>query len=531
MRGSRAVLGLVLLNGWIVGVVEAQPAAQRCAALVGTTIDAPAIGLPTSGAVVSAASLTPATDPNGEYCKIQGAIKPVDRGAPDINFQVNVPSSWNGKALHLGGGGYNGTVINGIARYLPPSVPQPLKQGYATFGSDSGHSGAGNDASFGMNDEALDNFGGSQLKKTHDVAVRLIERFAGRRPERMYFEGSSQGGHEGFLVLQRWPGDYDGVVAIHPVYNITALQLDGVHIGQALYKEPGAWFGPAKAALIHDATLKACDDLDGVADGLISNVRLCRDVFKLDRLRCEGGKDTGDSCLSDAQLRAVRTIDSPYELGFPLADGVSHFPRWPLLVGGSTSANFNYGQSPTASSPPSSRDAFAYVMGDALVRYMALRDPQVDMLEFDPQRHVERLQRVSAIVDANSVAIEPFIERGGKLLLLHGTVDMAVPPENTVDYYERLVVRFGATALQRFMRFYMVPGFGHGDGSFQATWDWLGALDAWVDQGKAPSGLVTTDSAKATAGRTRPLCEYPAWPKYRGSGDAASAASFECVMQ
>jgi feruloyl esterase len=503
-------------------------ASQRCAALTGLSIGATAIGLATTGAVIVQAAMTPADDPNGEHCRILGAIRPLDGRAPDIRFQVNIPLAWNGKALQLGGGGYDGTIVDGIARFLPPGVAQPLQQGYATFGSDSGHQAGGADASFGTNDEALANFGGDQLKKTHDVAIELLKRFGGRAPRRMYFEGSSQGGHEGFGVLQRWPQDYDGVVAIHAVYDITALQLDGVHLGKALYGAPGAWLSPAKTKLIYDSVMRACDSLDGASDGVISNVAGCRAAFDAASLRCPGGTDEGDRCLSDAQLGAVRAFDTEYSLGVALADGVDRFAHWPLLEGGSTGALFNLGQSATASNPPSPRDAFAYVMGDQLVRHMALRDPQVDTLQFEPREHAARLQKVSQILDANSVALEPFRDRGGKLLLLHGTADMAVPPQNSVDYWQRLVDRFGAAPLRAFARFYVVPGFGHGDGPFVATWDWLGALDAWVEKGQAPENLVTTDAAQATAGRTRPLCDYPGWPKYRGAGDPNAATSFAC---
>ena len=271
----------------------AEDIAARCAELEGVSLPPAAIGQLTTGATIVSAAMTDSSDPNGEFCKIVGAIHPVDKNAPDINFELNVPRNWNGKALHLGGGGYDGTVVTGLAaNFLGRDAVQPLKRGYATFGSDSGHKGPAADASFGTNDEALANFGGNQLKKTHDAAVQLLRRVAGAAPRRMYFEGNSQGGHEGFNVVQRWPRDYDGVVSIHPVYNITALQLDGVHVGQALYDVPGAWISPAKTKLIYDSVMKTCDSLDGAADGVIANVKGCRAAFKVDSLRCAGGKDS-----------------------------------------------------------------------------------------------------------------------------------------------------------------------------------------------------------------------------------------------
>jgi len=175
------------------------------------------------------------------------------------------------------------------------------------------------------------------------------------------------------------------------------------------------------------------------------------------------------------------------------------------------------------------RDGFLYFMADQLVRYMVVRDPAYHSLSFEPAEHADALKRVSKLIDASDDNLDAFRARGGKLILLHGTVDMAISPENTVDYHERLLKRYGRGRLGEFTRFYMVPGFGHGDGPFQMRWDGLTALDHWADAGVVPVNQVATDSAAATAGRTRPLCEYPYWPRYLGSGDANAAASFRCT--
>jgi hypothetical protein len=220
---------------------------EACAALANLAIEPGAISLPTHGATITSATLITAEakdNPNGEFCKVLGAILPVDPAAPNINFEVNLPSQWNSKALHYGGGGYDGSLVTGLAnvRFFKPGTETPLKRGYVTFGSDSGHQGRSPaDGSFGMNDEALRNFAGDQLKKTHDVALDLVNRRYGRLPERLYFFGNSQGGHEGFVVIQRWPQDYDGVVAIHPVFDFVALQLDGAKLSQAMYNPPDGW--------------------------------------------------------------------------------------------------------------------------------------------------------------------------------------------------------------------------------------------------------------------------------------------------
>jgi feruloyl esterase len=495
-----------------------------CVSLTGYAVPASAIGLKTTGAAVQSATVI--DDPrNGLFCKVVGVIHPVDPKAPEIEFQLNLPAQWNRKALQIGGGGYNGTVVTAEAsRYPDPDAPTPLKQGYATFGSDSGHKTVkGQDAAaFASNAEALANFGGDQLKKTRDVAVAVMTYSYGAAPRRIYFQGSSQGGHEGFTVMQRWPADYDGVIAIHPVYDFTALQTTGTLLGQAIYNTPGGWLPPEKVVLVHDAVYAACDALDGLKDGVIANVKACAANFHIASLRCPGGGDTGMGCLSDPQIRTLETFNSERPLGVTLQGGVDRFARWPVFEGADM-RRFNLGKGLATG------DAFVYTMGDQMVRYMAVGDPRFNSLTFNPRQNAAALQRVSKLVDANEADISAFEKRGGKLLLIHGTVDMAVTPYNSIAYYNRLVQRFGREPLRRFVRFYIAPGFGHGDGPFQVGWDSLGTLDAWVDKGREPGPQTVVDTAKDTAGRHMPLCEYPTWPKYNGAGDPKAASSFSCT--
>ncbi len=508
-------------------------AAEVCAALAGTSIPASAIGLATTGAGVTSATDT-STPANGNFCKVLGAIHPVDHAAPDILFQLNLPVRWNGKALQMGGGGYNGRLVTGEdGRFPDPKKPLPLAQGYATFGSDSGHeTKPGEDAAaFAANAEALRNFGGDQIKKTHDVAVFLIARHYGPPPHRMYFQGNSQGGHEGFEAAQRYPADYDGVIAIHPVYDFAALQLDGILLGQALYNKPGAWVSPEKAAAVTAAQLATCDGLDGARDGIVGNVMACRKAFRIESLRCAGGSDTGSTCLSDAQIATYRTFAEPMPFQVTLS-GIDHFAGWPVLDGADLNGRANsFGAEPKPAIPATPRNSFLYMMGDTMARDMVMKDPTSNSLAFDQARNAARLAEVSSIIDGSSDDITAFQKRGGKLLIMHGTIDMAVSPYNTVEYFERLEKRYGEGPLRNFVRFYMAPGFGHGYGSFIVGWDSLGALDEWVEHGVAPKDQVATDTGPAGRGRQRPLCEYPAWPKYKGSGEMNAAASFACATR
>ncbi|MGC6388895.1 tannase/feruloyl esterase family alpha/beta hydrolase [Ewingella sp. S1.OA.A_B6] len=521
-----------------------------CLMMKQTHIGASQIGLPTHGAVINAVAMVGQT--SERHCQIEGAIKPVDPTAPDINFQINLPLVWNGKALQLGGSGFNGAVRKtDTARFSPAAVPGVLKQGYATFGSDAGHQGGISDASFAMNDEAWKNFTGAQLKKTHDVALTLIQQAYGERPKHMYFQGNSQGGHEALAIVQHYPQDYDGVIAIQPVYDFIELHMAGTLLGQAIYNTPGAWISPAKASLISNAVYAVCDQLDGLSDGIIANIKACDKTFRLEGLRCSDGKDSAPTCLSDVQVSLVRKMTQPQPLGVTLPTG-NHFASWPILQGAdaptlvsmfgtgvnkskviaASELNGQTGPQPgTAPAPANLIMSFPYIMGDQVVRYIVTHNSKYDSLSFDPAAHQARLQELASQVDDADPDIRAFEQRGGKLLLMHGSIDMSVPPANTIAYYEKLQARFGDKALHQFVRFYIAPGFAHNGGSFAMSWDSLGTLDNWVDKGIAPGTQKIIDTHSATAGRARPLCEYPQYAQYQGHGDKNSTSSFRCVLE
>ena len=499
------------------------------------TIPSSSIGLPTTGAKVTSATYVPAStgQADGEYCKVIGEISPVDPHAQNIRFEVNLPTTWNHKALQIGGGGYDGRLITGLGQppFGPMSGPTPTGRGYATFGSDSGHEGTVADGSFATNDETLANFGGDQIKKTHDAVLAIIKARYGATPARVYFAGNSQGGHETLLAIQRWPQDYDGAIATHPVYDFTMVQIDGNYLARKAYANHGAgWLNPNKVKMLQAAVMDACDGLDGVKDGIISNVAACRKAFHISTLRCPGGVDSGDSCLSDAQIEFVNTLNSPLQLDFALAHGLNSFPRWPILEGGDWTDLFTLGHRAQPSVPPTPTVDFGLaVLSDPMIRFFVTKDPNFNSLTFDPNHYQQRLVELSNLIDANNPDLSAFKNRGGKLLLMHGTVDTAVSPYNTINYYNRMVGEFGQSSLDDFVRFYMVPGFGHGTGQFIASWDSLGALENWVEHGAAPGELVVTDSTPGHNGRSMPMCVYPKWPRYNGTGDVNAASSFTCV--
>jgi hypothetical protein len=547
---AAAALGSLLLaacgGGGGGGVPPAQTAEASCAALTDLNIPAAAIGKPTSGAVVQSASFVAASaagNGNGEYCAVTGIIVPASAGAPTMEFQVNLPTQWNGKALQFGGGGYDGTLVTGLDAFVaqPKGTANALARGYATLGSDGGHKGSVFDGTFALNDEALLNYGQLSVKKVHDVAMAILRQRYGGVPARFYFIGGSQGGHEALDAAARYGADYDGVVAHYPAYNLSLLQLASLDVGKALYANGGAgWINNAKRAMLVGQVQAACDGLDGLADGIVGNIAACNTSFNIETvraaLRCPGGADTADTCLSDAQIAAVERISSPYDLGFPIA-GQQVFARWPLLEG----ADFTFFGTPTLSAfgfgPVPSQlaaapgDAVLYFIGAAHARYFVAREPTLDPLSLDPAAFKDRIQALGDITEVTSQSLDTFRARGGKLILTHGTADTLISPHNTEDYYQRQVAAFGQATVDDFVRFYMIPGWDHGFGTFNLGFDGLAALEAWVEQGQAPdepAGIDNNAADPATA-RKRPMCRWPAWPRFTGtSGTENNAASYTC---
>jgi len=528
------------------------PPQMTCDQMAGVTIPASAIALPTSGATVTSATVVAASGSGAtavpEHCLVAAAIAPVDSTAPKIMMKVALPTTWNAKALMMGGGGFDGSVpaITGNISNGATDQPLPVARGYATFASDSGHqanSFGSQDGTWGLNDEAVTNFGGDALKKTRDTAIYLIKARYGVAPGKSYFAGGSTGGREALAAIQRWPADWDGAIAWYPAWNDAAALLGGHRMNRAL-AQTGAYPNQAKRAVIYRAALEACDGLDGVVDGLISNQDACNTAFDPMTatvggapVRCAGGTDTGDTCLSDAQINALKTINTATRFNFTLASGETGYPGynvWGADLGMSTSSAVVTFLALGTSQPtmPQPRSApYISVLVDQWIKYAVTRDPNYNSLTLDPENPGpwgNRISDLSRQLDTKT-DISAFAGHGGKLLLAHGVADVLVSTRATEEYYRRLQAQMGATTVDSFVRFYEVPGLGHAVSSiFNGTWDSLTALEQWVEKGTAPANQVTTDTV-GVPGRKRPLCDYPKWPRYNGSGDVNAASSFTCV--
>jgi Tannase and feruloyl esterase len=553
-RGIALALAAVALGGCIGrGPLSGTDPKTACEGLT-APVEALFIGIPSGNASIDSATLveaaplavaergpTPAsmvTPATPQYCKVVGRIAPLDAKAPPILFQVNLPTQWNRRSVQYGGGGFNGVLINALG--LVPAArfdaPAPLAQGYVTYGTDSGHQNAPGvpPQAFAQNDEALVNFAHASYKKVRDVAVHLMKRAYGRAPDKLYFVGSSEGGREGLTMAQRYPEDFDGIFSRVPVINWTGLQHAGTRNGIATMG--AGWIRPAQVKMFHEAVLAACDAADGAKDNIIADPVGCARRFDVSALRCKAGA-APDSCLAEAQVKAVQSLHAPYRFDFPLANGVQVYPGWglsgedaaPIGPTGGWRAWWLGGAAPTL--PPAQNNSIAWVYGSGAIQYFYAQDPNFDVRNYDPKNFVERIKYISGLMDSTNPDLSRFHARGGKLIMMENLGDYAQSPYAGAAYYEAVTQRMGRPAAAQFLRLYTAPGVDHVGAGAPGLTDMLGTLADWVERGRAPADLtIVAQEPKApfTVSAARPLCHWPMWPRYKG-GDMAQAASFECT--
>jgi pimeloyl-ACP methyl ester carboxylesterase len=522
--------------------LAAMDPAAACQALAGREIQKNAFGLPTGGGSISSAVMVKSTEVGntaGEYCRVRGDIKAVDVTAQNIKFQANLPTNWNGKALQFGGGGYDGVLPNttGQAPHGLYSGPTPLASGYITAGSDSGHQNPDtNDASFGMNDEQLANFAHMHVKKVRDAVSDIARYRYGTDIRRVYFAGGSSGGRAAAMAALKYPESFDGVLMNYPVSNFTEVRSWGASLRAAIYNDNSAgWIPPALVSRIALETRAACDSLDGAVDGLVSNMAACRtnSATYLASIACKSG-ETGNPnhCLTQAQIeRTIKVYHDGYTVPYAFANGVKKYNGYNILEGNAMAI----GSQPQYLDPPiSGPNAHHVARADGFFRYIIARNPAYSMTNYDVQNpgiYLNRLLAVSELMDATNPDWSPFFNKGGKVLLVHGLDDVSLSPYQTVDQYNAMVSRMGQSAVDKSLRFYLVPGLGHGIGDFLLSWNNLSILDNWVERDEPPpASAVAYDSNKATLGRSRPMCAYPTWARYKGTGSLDDAASYMCVQ-
>ncbi|MGV7213147.1 tannase/feruloyl esterase family alpha/beta hydrolase [Bradyrhizobium sp. UFLA05-112] len=505
-------------------------------------IDSAAIQAPSPLAVAErgptpSGRVTPASP---AFCKVLAHIEPTDPKAPPIKFQVNLPVEWSGRSLQYGGGGFNGVLITGLA--LPPSYPfdkpSPLARGFVTYGTDSGHETRPGEPpqAFALNDEAFENFSHRAYKKVRDAAVTLMERAYGKRPEKMYFMGSSEGGREGLTMAQRYPEDFDGIFSRVPVINWVGLQHAGTRSGLATMGD--GWIRPAQVKLVGDAVRAACDKADGTDDALVQDPVGCKSIFKPQKLRCASGQ-SDDRCLTDAQIKAIDTLHDAYKFPFPLANGLDDYPGWGVSgedtsSGGPTGGWTAWWLGTAApAQPPAPNNGIAWIYGAGTIQYVFARDPKLDVTTYKPEDHSARLLEVSQLMDSTNPDLRRFRMHGGRLIMLEHMADYAQSPYAGIRYFENVERLMGSATTDLFARLYTAPGVDHVGSGAPANVDMLSVLIDWVEKGKAPGDLeVTEQKVEAPAFsvvRALPLCRWPAWPHYE-AGPVTESASFFCAQ-
>jgi feruloyl esterase len=425
------------------------------------------------------------------HCRVVMVLKPTSDSL--INMEMWLPTqNWNGKFMGVGNGGFAGS-IQGLAN----DMPQAIRLGYATAGTDTGHQDQGGAWAIGHPEKMID-FG---YRATHEMTLKakqIINAFYDQSAKYSYFKGCSTGGRMAMMEAQRYPDDYDGIIAGSLANRHIHMWTAGVARSVDLFRHPEGAISQAQATLVNNLVMSKCDVLK---EGFLNNPTQCKVNFSL--LKCPSGK-SDDTCLTDAQLKTVETYYS----------GVKN-SKGELIFSGQALGNAIGAQRPNANGPGGTFD---------LVK-IAYNDANVDWHNFDLDRDMKYLDEKIGYVDAVAPNLSKFKKSGGKLIITHGWADTGITPENTVWYYETILDKMGRNQSD-WMRLFMAPGMGHcGGGPGVNTFDSISALEKWVEKGLAPDTMM----GKSNDGSlTRPLCPYPQAAEYKGSGDLKDAANWAC---
>ena len=438
------------------------------------------------------------------FCRFTATLKPSSDS--DIKIEVWLPmSGWNHKYQATGNGVWAGSISY-------PDMANALREGYATSSTDTGHTGGSGSFALG-HPEKLADFG---WRSEHEMTLKskaVIAAFYGDAPKLSYWVSCSSGGKQGLKEAQRFPNDYDGVIAGAPVANWTHRAAAAIWAAQAALKDPANNIPPAKYSLIHEAAIKACDEMDGLKDGIISDPARCK--FDPKTIECKDAD--GPSCLTSGQVEAVRKIytaatnprtgeivSARYEPGSEMG--------WRTIVGG-----------PEAFGTPV--DHFKYVV---------FKDPSWNWRTLNFDSDIAQADKIDdGTINATDPDLKAFTGHGGKLIMYQGYADTNIPPGNVLTYYNAVEKTIGSSKMADSVRLYMAPGMNHcggGEGPNISAVDMVSHLEQWVENKSAPDTILASHSTEGKVDRTRPLCPYPQVAKYKGTGSIDEAANFTCRL-
>jgi feruloyl esterase len=441
-----------------------------------------------------------ALDVPHEFCRVVATLKP--SADSDIAVEIWMPTrNWNGKFQAVGNGAFNGTI-----NYA--AMVTAIGRRYATASTDTGHVGGGAAWALGHREKVID-FGWRAVHEMTVFSKRVIEAHYGKGARYAYWNGCSAGGRQGMQAAQRFPADYDGIIAGAPGLDWTARAAQALRIAALLEGSPDARLPAEARQLLHDAVISSCDAIDGVKDRLLENPMRC--AYDPAGLECKASGQAG--CLTSAQVATARAI---YETP------TNRFTRRPVpgLAHGSELGWTDLGW--TASARATGLDQF---------RFIVFQDPNWAARRFDFETDLARAEKSDAnTINALDPDLRPFLRRGGRLIHYHGWADPQIAPGSSTEYYDKVREIVGDDISSGY-RLFMAPGMGHcGGGDGPNTFDMLSALEQWVEQGSAPDRIIATHSTKGAADRTRPLCPYPQVAVYSGSGSLDDAARFACQV-
>jgi feruloyl esterase len=437
-----------------------------------------------------------------DFCRVAATLRPVSDS--EIRIEVWMPASnWNGRLQSVGNGAWAGSISY-------PALATAITAGYAAASTDTGHTGNNPHFVPGHPEKVID-FAYRSVHVMTAAAKTVAAAFYGDAPERSYFNGCSTGGRQALVEAQRYPADFDGIIAGAAAYYTTHLQGAQVWMAQAAHQDDAGFIPASKYPALHRAVVEACDALDGVKDGVLEDPTRCH--FDPAVLACKGAD--GPSCLTAPQVALAKKV---YAGLISPRTGQKLFPG--LEPGSEMGWNSLMGPQPMS-------------LAVEVYQYLVFQNPQWDYRGFDPDRDIRAAANtIGSTMDSVDPNLEPFFKRGGKLLMYHGWADPGIPPRSSVNYYNSVVDTLGGAAKTKdSIRLFMVPGMGHcrgGDGT--DTFDPVSPLDQWVTKGQAPDQIPAAHLTKGVADRTRPLCPYPQVATYKGTGDTSQAANFTCRM-
>jgi feruloyl esterase len=437
------------------------------------------------------------------FCQVIATLRPTSDSEIGIEVWLPEAAAWNGKFEGTGNGGWGGSI-----NYADMALA--VAKGYAVTSTDTGH--IGGTAAFAVgHPEKLIDFGYRAIHEMTVATKTIVNAYYGRPQRLAYFAGCSSGGRQAMMEAQRYPEDYDGIIAGAPTYDWTNMMFGRIWVAQATLTDTASYIPRSQYPLIHDAALAACDAKDGVKDRLISDPLSCH--FDPAVLACKQG-ESGSSCLTPAQVQAAKRIYTP------TTNPVTHAEIYPPMERGSELA---WGTLAGGPAP--------ITLATDYFKYVVFNDPKWDFKTLNFSSDLAKAQQIDhGVLTASNPDLRPFFAHGGKLIHYHGWTDWQVMPESSIQYFERVKATGGEAALDSY-RLFLAPGMGHcGGGDGPNTFDMLTELEQWREHGKAPDAVPATHAnAEGKIDRSRPLCAWPEQVRYKGTGSTDEAANFSCV--